>query len=460
MKLKFRGAAQTVTGSRTQFSYRGFEGVVDCGLFQGPKELRNLNWDVDSDIKNIKAILLTHAHIDHSGLIPRWVAQKWRGPIYCTKATKDLLGIMLLDSAHLQEEDARFANRTKHSHHDPALPLYTEEDAKKALTLVQAVDFDQWFNLSDHLSFRFLRAGHILGSAFVQINYSNGNGGRHVTFSGDLGGSHSDVIMDPVSAKATETLILESTYGDRRVDVSQREKKLGEIVAKVISRKGTLIIPAFAVGRTQDILVSLFRLKKKKEIPDCPIYLDSPMALEVTEVYLKHLREFQNGFEPGEIEIALTPPFFRPTPSTDESMLLCMNDDPKIVISASGMLQGGRVLHHLKSKLPNGKNGVLFAGFQGHGTKGRLLQQGIPNIRLHHQNISVEAEIFNVEGYSAHADSDALIQWLRKIPTAPQKIFLNHGELESQKAFSYRVFQELGWSCEIPQANSVYDLDE
>lgn len=459
MKLKFRGAAQTVTGSRTQFEHRGYCGVVDCGLFQGPKDLRNLNWSEDTELKKIQSAIITHAHIDHSGLLPRWAAQKWNGTIFCTKATYDLLKIMLVDSAKLQEEDARFANKTKHSKHDPALPLYTETDARNALKLVRTVEYNQWTTLSEHISFRFLHAGHILGSAFVQINFSDGNGGKIITFSGDLGGSHSDVIMDPASVKETEALVLESTYGDRKISVSEREKKLGEIVSTVIGRQGTLVIPAFAVGRTQDLLVSLYRLKKNKLIPDCPIYLDSPMAQEVTQVYVKYLQDFKNGYEFSDVETALSANFFKSTSSTDESMLLCMSDEPKIVISASGMLQGGRVLHHLKCKLPQEKNAVLFVGFQGQGTKGRLLQGGISNIRLHHQNIPVLADIYTLEGYSAHADCDALLNWLRNLKIPPKRIFLNHGEVNAQNALSYLIFQEFGWKCEIPNIEDTYELN-
>lgn len=458
MKIKFEGAAQTVTGSQTVVRHRGYTSLVDCGLYQAPKPLRLLNWEKPAYFGDINSIVLTHAHIDHSGLLPRWSYWGWKGPVYCTPSTADLLSIMLLDAAKLQEEDARFANNTKHSRHDPALPLYTTEDAEAALKLLRPLPFDQWQELSPFMSFKFLRAGHILGSAIVQFAYTDEHRSKILTFSGDLGGGHSDLLNDPIKGLESDELVLESTYGDRQVGAEGRERRLAEVVNKVIGRGGTLVIPAFALGRTQDLLFSLYRLSQNNLIPDVPVYLDSPMANAVTKVYQKHLDEL--SFDPANnhIEKSLSTRNFHAVESPDESMLLCMSDEPKIVLSASGMLQGGRVLHHLKQKLPNEKNGVLFVGFQGKGTKGRLLLEKIPTIRIHHQEISVEAEIFSLEGYSAHGDANDLMNWLKSFRKQPKRIFLNHGEIEAQTIFAERIRKEFGIDVAIPQLHEEFDL--
>lgn len=459
MKIKFEGAAQTVTGSQTLLSHYGYSCLVDCGLYQGPKELRNLNWEKPPFFDDIKSIILTHAHIDHSGLLPRWAYWGWKGKIFCTESTADLLNIMLLDAAKLQEEDARYANKTKHSHHDPALPLYTTEDAESTLKLLYPIPFDQWHDLSEGMSFKFLRAGHILGSAIVQVNCTHQNKSRMITFSGDLDGGHSDVLNDPINVLESDDLVLESTYGNRVVNAAGREERLAEIINKVFSRGGTLVVPAFALGRTQDLLYSIYRLHLSKKIPNIPVYLDSPMANAVTKVYLKNLNELR--FDPltNHIEESLSTRNFHGTESPDDSMLLAMSDEPKIILSASGMLQGGRVLHHLKQKLPDKKSGVLFVGFQGKDTKGRMLLDGAMNLRIHHQEISVEAEIFTLEGYSAHGDAEDLLKWLKSFQKLPDRVFLNHGETEAQKVFAERIRRELKLDVTIPALHEEFHLE-
>lgn len=459
MKLVFAGAAQTVTGSQTLVRHGSYAALVDCGLYQGPKELRTLNWVRPDYFSEVRAMILTHAHIDHSGMVPRWAHWGWKGPVYCTPLTAELLEIMLLDAGRLQEEDARYANKTGYSHHHPALPLYTERDAEAALRLLKPVEFEKWTELNEAVQFRFLRAGHILGSAMVQMAGTNGGAGpRVVTFSGDIGGGHSDVLKDPVAVNETDALVLESTYGDRRVNAEGREERLAEVVRKVIGRGGTLVIPAFAVGRTQDLLVSLYRLTSQKLIPEVPIYLDSPMARKVTELYLRNREDLRPDAPHKVIEEALSSSFFRGVESPDESMLLAMSDDPKIIISASGMLQGGRVMHHLKRVLPGEKNGVLFIGFQGRETKGRLLVDGISKLRLHHQEYPVEAEIFSIDGYSAHADVEDMVAWVKRFQRGPERIFLNHGELEAQEKFAERLKKEFGVPVEIPKAGEGFEV--
>lgn len=458
MKLKFQGAAGSVTGSQSLLSHYGASFLVDCGLYQGAKEDRLRNWQEPQDLKEVRAILLTHAHIDHSGLLPRWVAKGWRGPIYCTPATKDLLVIMLKDAARLQEEDAKFANKTKYSYHQPALPLYTVADAERTIEMLYAIPFGVRHHLSPEISFEFSRAGHILGSATLQVIYQDQDQTRQLTFSGDRGGGHSDILRDPQQIPVTDDLVLESTYGDRQIPFLGRLDRLAEVINKVIGRGGTLVIPSFAVGRSQDLLFSIYCLMNEGRVPRIPLYLDSPMASAVTEVYRENADELKTIGNDHEILRALSTDFYKTVEDSDESMLLCLNENPKIVLSASGMLQGGRVLHHLKCKLPNEKNGVLFVGFQGAGTKGRVLQQGVTSLRIHHQEVSVEAEIFTIDGYSAHADAEDLVASLRDMTQKPKRIFLNHGEPQGQKVLAERIQNDLKVPVEVPSLGAEYTL--
>jgi metallo-beta-lactamase family protein len=460
MKIKFEGAAQTVTGSQTVVSHNRSSTLVDCGLYQGPKPLRLLNWEKPPYFGDIQSIILTHAHIDHSGLLPRWTYWGWKGPVYCTTSTADLLSILLPDAARLQEEDARYANKRKHSRHNPALPLYTVKDAEDALKLLRPLPFEKWHEISPSLSFRFLRAGHILGSAIVQISYTNSNHSKILTFSGDLGGGHSDLLKEPRNILESNELVLESTYGDRKVNTEGRDNRLAEIINKVFNRSGTLVVPAFALGRTQDLLFSIYQLNQNKKIPNVPVYLDSPMANSVTKVYMQHLDELRFDPSNNHIEESLSTSNFHGVESYEGSMSLQTSEEPKIILSASGMLQGGRVLHHLKQRLPDPKNGVLFVGFQGKETKGRLLQDGIQTLRLHHEEISVRAEIFTLDGYSAHGDADDLINWLKSFQKKPNRIFLNHGEFEGQKVFAERIRNDFKLKVEIPELHQEYDLGE
>ncbi len=440
VELEFLGAAETVTGSRTVVHHRGKRFLVDCGLFQGPRDIRERNWESFPQPREISAVLLTHAHIDHSGYLPRLVKEGFKGPVYSSQATRELCEIMLLDAAHLQEEDARFANREKYSSHDPALPLYETADAEAALRLLKTVDIHQPYTISDGLSMELFRSGHILGSTYIRLVAD----GRSILFSGDIGNGRSRVLKPPEPPPASDVVIMEGTYGDRnqpRVDVF---KEMQEIINRVIKRGGTLVIPAFTVGRTQELLHIIGCLEQEGKIPPVPVYLDSPMALDATELYLRHPEELQvhNGAGP------LSCSNYHAVQSADDSMLLCMSHDPKIVISAAGMLTGGRVLHHLKAKLPDEKSAVLFVGFQAEGTKGRLLRHGLRKVRIHHQPIDVEAEILSIDTLSAHADSDDLMAWLVQLPE-PRRIFLNHGERLALEALQYRIKTELGWKAEI-----------
>lgn len=457
MKVTFLGGAQTVTGSRFLIEYRGHGYLVDAGLFQGPKELRDLNWTVQADYKKVKGVILTHAHIDHSGYLPRLVKEGYKGPIYCSHPTLDLTKILLLDAAYLQEEDAQFANKTKHSSHSPALPLYTHEDALQANKQLRAQAYYEWVELEPGLSFQLLRAGHILGASLVLIRFENRQGDfEFLCFTGDLGHNSHVLLSGPDRINEVDYLVMESTYGDR-LHLSYKDEELASIINTVLGRQGTLVIPSFALGRSQEILFRIRQLEDKGLIASYPIYLDSPMALDVTDVYLKYQDELKiRGFSPDSI----WPTKLEFIRKSDDSMLLAMSNHPKIVVSASGMLQGGRVLHHLKTKLPQESNGVLFIGYQGEGTKGRLLREGIPTLRLYHQEVEVNAEIFTIDAFSSHADQSQLLEWVSSVIKKPKIIFLVHGESSAQLELSSRLLECGIQNVIIPQREETFVLDD
>lgn len=458
MKIKFIGAAETVTGSRTEVNSNGDLVSIDCGLFQGPKEIRQQNWQPLENAHRIKSVILTHAHIDHSGLIPLLVKQGFKGPIFCSQATAELCRILLPDAGYLQEEDAAFANRKKYSHYDPALPLFTEQDAIKSLEYLSPQPLGKWFPLAKDIRYRLSRSGHILGSTFVELGYSNYKQDRILTFSGDLGEPNSFILKEPTVISETDELVLESTYGDRVHEKGDRFEQLKKVIQKVLSRGGTLIIPAFSVGRTQEILYMIHRLETDNQIPQYDVYLDSPMALDATEIYKKYSDELKPEIAQGLLQGSLSTSRFKAVKSPDESMLLCMDSSPKIVISAAGMLNGGRVLHHLKMKLPDEKNGVLFVGYQVPGSKGFLIKNGLRKIRLHHQEVDIDCEIFSMDSLSAHADSEQIMAWLKRFTRLPQTVYLNHGEKISKETLAYRITHELGIHCELPKKNQEYSL--
>lgn len=460
MKIRFLGAAKSVTGSRSLVSYGNKRILIDAGLFQGAKDSRALNWYPNINVQKIDLVLITHAHIDHSGLIPKLWKDGYRGTILCTEATKDLLEIMLLDSAHLQEEDAEFANRTGYSNHTPALPLYTTEDAEESLKLIKTIAINKWIEIFPELSIRFNRAGHILGSAFIEMSYKIGQELKTITFSGDLGNGRSRVIRPPSTLNETDFLVLESTYGDRLQPRTGVEDHLKDIVNKTYAQGGILVIPAFTVGRTQEILYYLQKLEKENLIPEIPTFVDSPMANSANKIYLKHREEHQLEIEGDKIVPPLCTQCFYGITSAADSIALVNKDDPMIVITASGMLTGGRVMHHLKKRLPNPKNAVLFTGYQAEGTKGALLQQGIKTLRIHHEEIEVNAEINTLEGLSAHADYDDILQWLKNLVRKPQVVFINHGTMKSAEALKEKIEKEFGFKVIIPDYMEEFNLEE
>lgn len=461
MKIRFAGAAETVTGSRNLITYHNKTYLVDAGLFQGPKDARKLNWYPDFNPRKIDAIILTHAHIDHSGLIPKLYKEGFRGKIYCTECTFDLCKIMLLDSAHLQEEDAKYANTSGYSYHVPALPLYTVEDATNSLELFHPIKRGEWLQLEYDLSFRFHRAGHILGSSFIEMSYKEKNkeSNKTILFSGDLGNGRSQIIKPPALPVAADYIVMESTYGDRLQPRSNPKNELAEVVNKVTSRGGVLVIPAFTVGRTQDLLHLFQVLEDEKKIPDLPIFVDSPMANQANKIFLKHPEEHLLVIDQhNKVVPPINPAQFRAITDVKDSITLTGLDGPMIIITASGMLTGGRVMHHLKSRLPNKRNGVLFVGFQALNTKGRLLQEGLNSLRIHHQEIPVEAEIFTLDGLSAHADYQDILDWLSQVKKPPTQIFLNHGEKEAAKSLKKKIEETFHYECTIPRHMDEFEL--
>jgi metallo-beta-lactamase family protein len=458
LKLKFLGAAQEVTGSKTLVSYMNQRYLVDCGLFQGDKELRNYNWAEFNGAQQLSGVILTHAHLDHTGYLPKLARDGFRERIYCTEATAALVRVLLADAAKLEEEDANFANKKGYSHHRPALPLFTMEDVEVIYKLLTPVKRDEWIQLGRGLSFRFLRSGHLLGSSLVQLSFNNGNENKTVTFTGDLGSERSHVIKGPVFLQDTDYLVLEGTYGDRVHKHDKLEENFAKIIHRIHDRAGALVIPSFAVGRTQEVLYMINKLEREKKIPKVPLYIDSPMALEATEIYTKFPDELKLVQKGDTLATSMDHNRFIAVNSVDKSMALNRTHGPMIIISASGMLTGGRVMHHLKNRLPHARNAVLFIGYQAEGTKGRLLQNGIDSIRIHHEEVKVEAEIFSLEGMSAHADVKEIIDWLKHMKRIPAITFLNHGEKVPLSAMAYRLRTELGYETRIPRQGDEFTL--
>ena len=448
MKLKFCGAAGTVTGSRYLLTHEGAQTLVDCGLFQGQKQLRQRNWEeLPFNASKVGTVLLTHAHIDHSGYLPVLVRRGFKGRIICTRATLELCQLLLRDSAHLQEEEARYANKRGYSRHKPALPLYTLEDAEAALKLFQGVDYDTSVDVTSGITAQFHQAGHILGAAMIMLRHS----GRRTLFSGDLGRPVDPVMRPPAIIRETDDLILESTYGNRLHGAMDPEAELGAHLNRAIARGGLVIIPSFAVGRVQTLLLLISRLKKRGALPDVPIYLNSPMAVDATRIYHEFRSEHRLSVE--ECEAACKVSKF--VNSVGESIELNKTKGPGIIISASGMATGGRVVHHLKAFAPDPRNMVLFAGFQAAGTRGAAMVAGAEWIRIHGEDIPVRAEVVNVDAFSAHADYEELISWLKNMTQAPSRLFLTHGEPAAAESFKSNIKKYLGWESVIAR-----DLEE
>ena len=462
LTLQFLGATGTVTGSKFVLDAHGSRAMIDCGLFQGPRDLRERNWEtLVVPPASINWLLLTHAHIDHSGYLPRLVRDGFKGGVYATMATADLLKIMLPDSAKLQEEDAEYANRRGFSKHQPALPLYTEQDAAAALRLIRKVSYEENVTLNKFFNARFTPAGHILGSSIVEVQVSEpGRPPVRVVFSGDLGRYDEPILNDPAATTEADYLLVESTYGNRLHDQTNPKDRLAEIINETVQRGGKVIIPAFAVGRTQLLIYYLRELEDEGRIPVLPVAVDSPMGAEATRLYSKH--RVDHDFDMQRIENLKRNPLatrnFSLVQGRAGSKALNAQQGSAIIISASGMATGGRVLHHLAQWLPDPASAVIFVGYQAVGTRGRRLQDGEPRIKIHGEMVPVAARIESISSLSAHADSGEILRWLRGFKQAPRKTFIVHGELDSADALRGLIVKELGWDAVVPIYKEVVEL--
>lgn len=456
--IGFFGAAETVTGSRHIITIDGHKILVDCGLFQGSRELRQRNWeDFPVDPAEIEAVIITHAHTDHIGWLPRLVAQGFHGPIYATAATIGLTRISLPDSARLQEEEARQANK-RGSRHDPALPLYTESQAFDAIKRFKPVKYDTFQDLPGKAVFRFLPAGHILGSAIAEITFKNGD---RIVMSGDLGRYGSPIIRDPASIDRAEYLVVESTYGDRLHDKEDVLDKLEWVMQEAWKTGGTVVVPSFAIGRTQELLYAMRQLQNKGRLPRIPIFIDSPMAVSVTYLYEQAKEEMDEDMlvELEKHSKVLEPEGVTFVRDTNQSKALNSQGGPMVIVSGSGMANGGRVLHHLLHHLSEPNTIVLFTGYQAEGTLGRRLLDGAKEVRLLKQEVTVRARIERMHALSAHADQGEIMQWLGHFTAPPKETFIVHGEPPSQEALREKI-QELGWKVTIPKAGQTFKLGE
>jgi metallo-beta-lactamase family protein len=444
LTLSFLGGAGTVTGSRYLLEHEGKRILVDCGLFQGLKQLRLRNWGpFPVEPAGVSAIVLTHAHLDHSGYLPALVRDGFKGPVYCSSATKDLCGILLRDSAHLQEQDAEYANRHRFSKHKPALPLYTTADAERALTRLSPLPFDREQSLPHGAKLRLRHAGHILGAAILELEWS----GTRVVFSGDLGRYDDPLMLDPAVVQETDYLLVESTYGNRRHESRDPQQALAGSIERTVGRGGTVVIPAFAVGRAQALLFHLERLKAGGKLRNVPIFLNSPMATDASEILCHHMADQRLSAEACRRACGVA----RYVRSIEESKALNEDPTPKVIVSASGMATGGRVLHHLKRYAPDPRSTILFAGFQAAGSRGSAMVSGATTIKIHGEYIPVRAEVDNLPMLSAHADADEIMKWLGNFRSPPRTSFITHGEPTASDALRRRIQDELGWTCKVPE---------
>ena len=442
--LRFLGAAGTVTGSKHLLEAAGGSVLLDCGLFQGLKNLRQRNWLAPPfPAAELDAVVLSHAHIDHSGYLPRIVREGFRGPVYCTPATAGLLEILLLDSAHLQEQDAKRANRLGYTKHRPALPLYDVADTKEALKKVESRSYGQRFEVAPGIEATFRRAGHILGSATVEVALA---GPTTLVFSGDLGRWGRPILRDPDPVRRADVLLVESTYGDR-VHAPDPAAQLARIVNDAAARGGTLLVPAFAVGRTQELIWTLRQLEEAGRIPELPVFVDSPMAIDVTELYCQHPED--HDLEMSLLMDAKRCPLccrqYHLTRTVEDSKALNRVSGPMIILSASGMATGGRILHHLAHRLEDRRTTVLLVGFQAAGTRGRALRDGASTLRIHGADVPVRARVETLDGLSAHADRDEILRWLSAFEAAPRRTYLVHGEPQASAALGEAIRAKLGW---------------
>lgn len=451
--LTFLGATGTVTGSKYLLEAGGERLLIDCGLFQGHKELRLRNWSpLPVDPSSIHWLVLTHAHLDHTGYIPRLVKEGFHGSVLASSATVDLSNLILPDSGHLQEEDAQYANKKGFSKHRPALPLYTHDEAIESLRLFHAVDESKPLELSKHFKLSFSRAGHILGARMVEVTVSEEGKPTKILFTGDIGRFPQLIIREPAVPDGADYLVCESTYGDRLHPRDDFRARLAQIVETTAERGGSIIIPSFAVGRTQELLYLFRLLINENRMHALPIHVDSPMAIDATELYRKHHEDHNlqtDEFESGGHSL-FAQPYVHFDRTVEESKALNDCRYPSIIISASGMATGGRVLHHLARCIPDHRNTILFVGFQAPGTRGQIIQSGAETIKIHGQQVPIRAHVETIENLSAHADYHEIVSWLEKFPVAPKQTFITHGEPHAAEALAERIDTRLRWRVKIP----------
>lgn len=451
MRLAFLGGAGTVTGSKYLLDSGGRRVLIDCGLFQGFKQLRLRNWEpLPVDPRSIDAVILTHAHLDHSGYLPLLLRHGFKGPVFCTPATADLCGILLPDAGHLEERDAEFANRHGFSKHRPALPLFTEAEARSALARLTPLDFSREHDLGGGLMLTFRYAGHILGAAMAVL----ARAGTRLLFSGDLGRPLDPLLREPEPVDRADYVLVESTYGDRKHPARDPQDALADVIQRTAARGGSVLIPAFAVGRAQALLYHLHRLKAAGRIPNWPIFLDSPMAIDATDIFEARRQDHRlSGSECREM-CSLA----RRSRSVEESKAIDHLLVPAVIISASGMATGGRILHHLKFFAPDARHTLLFAGFQAPGTRGAAIVGGAAQVKIHGSYVPIRAEVVSLDMLSAHADADEIIGWLCKLERPPRLTFVTHGEPAAADALRHRIEEELHWPCRVPSYREEADL--
>lgn len=465
--IQFLGAAGTVTGSKHLVNVSGdatgvgFQTLVDCGMFQGPKQWREKNWrDLPIDASRIESVVLTHAHLDHSGWIPRLVKQGFRGKIYATPPTVDLCGILLPDSGYLQEEEAEFHNKRKSSKHEPALPLYTLDEAKDALTRFAPVEFGEKLQLSNDVSFRFVRSAHILGAAMTEVTMRANGGTKLALFTGDIGRVRTNHIAPgkvvhsgPTEGESPDILVMESTYGNREHPETDPRPEMARLISNTVKRGGCVVVPAFAVERTQKFLFLIKELIEQGQIPRVPVFADSPMAIEAVDIFLKHTEEFSPETKEliAKYGSPRTWPNFTFARTAQESKKINDCKYPCIIVSSNGMAMGGRIQHHLIQRLPDPRNLVLFIGFQAVGTRGRQIKDGEKQVKIFGEIVPVRAQVAALEQFSDHADTSELLQWLRTFKKQPEITYLVHGEPDSAQTLKEAIEKELGWRVGIAE---------
>jgi metallo-beta-lactamase family protein len=443
VELTFLGGTGTVTGSKYLVRAGTASVLVDCGLFQGLKSLRLRNWaPLPVKPRDVDAVMLTHAHLDHSGYLPRFIRQGFAGPVHASPGTRDLCAILLPDAGHLQEEEARYANKRGFSKHKPALPLYTADDARKSLKRFVPVPFREEGEVAGKFRLLLQPAGHILGASIATLSAA----GMRLVFSGDLGRMNDPIMRPPARVEEADYLVVESTYGNRRHEAVNAEEALGSHLTRALARGGVVVIPAFAVGRAQSLLYFISRLKARKAIPDVPVYLNSPMAIDATRLYHDYRAEHRLSVRDCEAACGVA----QRVNTADESRALNGRGGPMIIVSASGMATGGRVLHHLKAFAPDPRNMILLPGFQAAGTRGATLASGAEAVKIHGEYVPVRAEVVKLDSMSAHADYAEILEWLRGFKRPPRQTFVTHGEPAAADEMRRRIEETLGWTAHVP----------